>query len=247
MHAKTKQRTPVPYRVEGIPMSRESKQARLERALEICARMDDAYPRAACALTYTSPFELTIAVLLSAQTTDVAVNKVTPRLFSRWPTPLDLANAEVGEVEEVIRTIGFYHTKARNCVGCARVIVDEYGGEVPSTMEELQTLPGVGRKTANVVLTEGFGIVEGIAVDTHVFRITHRLHLASAATPAQTERELLALLPRENWGAVNRQFVLFGREVCTARSPHCTGCPLSDLCPSAGRDVNVQARTQRRS
>lgn len=227
-------------------MPRESKKVKLKRALDICAHMNEIYPRASCALTYTSLFELTIAVLLSAQTTDAAVNKVTPELFSRWPTPLALADAEVGEVEEVIRTIGFYHTKARNCVGCARAIVDEYGGKVPPTMEGLQTLPGVGRKTANVVLTEGFGIVEGIAVDTHVFRISHRLHLASADTPAQTERELLALLPRENWGPVNRQFVLFGREVCTARNPHCTGCPLSDLCPSAGYNVSAQARTQRK-
>jgi endonuclease-3 len=226
-------------------VARESKKARRERAIEICNRMNERYPQAACALKHASPFELTIAVLLSAQTTDAAVNKVTPVLFDRWPTPADLAAAPVEEVEDVIRPIGFYHTKARNAIKCAQTLVTEFDGEVPRTIEEMQRLPGVGRKTANVVLTEAYGIVEGIAVDTHVFRITHKLRLAFADTPSETEKELLDLLPRDYWGPVNRQLVQFGREVCSAKAPKCGECPLADLCPSAGLDVSMQARSQR--
>ena len=226
-------------------MARESTQARRARALAICDRMDEHYPLAECALTHRNPFELTIAVMLSAQTTDAAVNKVTPELFRRWPTPTALAGADTAEVEEVIRSIGFHHSKAKNAVACAQTLIADFGGEVPRTLRELETLPGVGRKTANVVLTEAFGLVEGIAVDTHVFRIMHKLRLAFADTPLETEQELLALLPREKWGPVNRQFVLFGREVCSARKPACTACFLSDLCPSAGKEVAFQARSQR--
>lgn len=227
-------------------MPRESKKARRQRALEICDRMDEHYPAAVCALHHTSPYQLTIAVILSAQTTDASVNKVTPELFARWPEPADLAGADVAEVEDVIRSIGLHHAKAKNIVGCAQTIVAEFGGEVPRTMAELTRLPGVGRKTANVVLTEAFGIVEGIAVDTHVFRITHKLRWAFSDTPAATEKELLELLPQERWGPINRQFVLFGREVCHARNPECATCFLADLCPSAGKDVHMQARSQRK-
>ena len=219
-------------------MPRESKKARLTRALAIAERMNEHYPQAECALNYDGdPFRLTIAVLLSAQTTDKGVNKVTPALWERYPTVADLAAADARDVEDIIRTIGFYRTKAANCVKCAQMVLSEFGGEIPRTIEDMQRLPGVGRKTANVVLNEAFGIVEGIAVDTHVFRIAHKLKLVdpSADTPSKTEEGLLALYPRDFWGPVNHQWVLFGRETCIARRPRCEECFLSDLCPSCGK------------
>ena len=218
-------------------MPRETMNAKRERALAVAARMNEHYPAAECALHYGGdPFRLVIAVLLSAQTTDAGVNKVTPALWERYPTPADLAQADVRDVEGIIRTIGFFRTKAANCVRCAQMVVADYAGEVPRDIDELQKLPGVGRKTANVVLNEAFGIVEGIAVDTHVFRIAHRLKFAgpSADTPAKTEDALLKLYPRECWGPVNHQWVLFGRQTCAARSPKCGECFLADLCPSRG-------------
>ncbi|MDR1184784.1 MAG: endonuclease III [Coriobacteriales bacterium] len=216
-------------------MTRESKANKKTRALEVARRMNERYPQAECALNFHDPFTLTIAVLLSAQTTDVAVNKVTPELFSRWPDPQAMAQARPQDIENVIRTIGFYHVKAKNCVACAQMLLADYGGEVPRTMDDLRRLPGVGRKTANIVLNNAFGIVEGIAVDTHVFRIAHKLRFSptSSDTPDKTERDLLALYPREAWGPINHQWVLFGREVCIARRPRCPECPVNDLCPSA--------------
>lgn len=217
-------------------MPRESKKAKLERALAIAERMNEHYPEPECALLYwDDPFRLTIAVLLSAQTTDKGVNKVTPALWERYPTIPDLASAHVADVEEIIRSIGFYRTKAANCIKCAQMVLSEYGGEIPRDIDELQKLPGVGRKTANVVLNEAFGIVEGIAVDTHVFRIAHRLRFSKAETPAKTEDDLLALYPRENWGPINHQWVLFGREVCDAKKPKCGECFICGLCPSCGK------------
>lgn len=217
-------------------MARESKKAKLERALAIAERMNARYPEPECALLYWGdPFRLTIAVLLSAQTTDKGVNKVTPALWERYPTIPDLASANVTDVEEIIRSIGFYRTKAANCIKCAQMVLSEYGGEIPRDIDELQKLPGVGRKTANVVLNEAFGIVEGIAVDTHVFRIAHRLRFSKEETPAKTEKDLLALYPRENWGPINHQWVLFGREVCDAKKPKCGECFICDLCPSCGK------------
>lgn len=217
-------------------MARESKKAKLERALAIAERMNAHYPEPECALLYWGdPFRLTIAVLLSAQTTDKGVNKVTPTLWERYPTIADLASANVSDVEEIIHSIGFYRTKAANCIKCAQMVLSEYGGEIPQDINELQKLPGVGRKTANVVLNEAFGIVEGIAVDTHVFRIAHRLRFSKEETPAKTENDLLALYPRENWGPINHQWVLFGREVCDAKKPKCGECFICDLCPSCGK------------
>ncbi|MDR3053303.1 MAG: endonuclease III [Coriobacteriales bacterium] len=212
-------------------MAKESKKAKRERALAVAARMNERYPQAECALHFHDPFTLTIAVLLSAQTTDVAVNKVTPELFGRWPDPAAMAEADPLAIEEVIRSIGFYRVKARNCVACAQMILADYGGEVPARMEDLQRLPGVGRKTANIVLNNAFGIVEGIAVDTHVLRIAHALRFSDADTPSKVEQDLLDLYPRACWGPINHQWVLFGREVCIARRPKCGECPLSDLCP----------------
>jgi len=216
-------------------MPRESQKRKRERAIEVCERMGKRYPDAQPALHFHDPFTLTIAVLLSAQTTDAAVNKVTPELFSRWPDAVSMAQANPDEIARVIHSIGFYRTKARNCVGCAQRILSDFGGEVPHTMKELQTLPGVGRKTANIVMNEAFGQVEGIAVDTHVFRLAHKLRLSSAKDPSATEQDLLKLIPRELWKPVNSQWILFGREVCIANRPRCGECELADICPSCGK------------
>lgn len=215
-----------------MPMPRESKAKKRERAIEVCRRMDEIYPAPTPALNFSDPFQCVIAVALSAQTTDANVNKVTPELFERWGTPEAMAQADVEQVEKVIWSIGFHHNKASNCVNCARMIMSDFGGEVPQTMQELQKLPGVGRKTANIVMNECFGIVEGIAVDTHVFRITHKLKLSSKKEASQVEQDLLAILPRELWENVNSQWIRFGREFCIARRPRCDECPLSDICPS---------------
>lgn len=219
-------------------MSRESKKAKVERAVEVCRRLDEKYGPVECFLDHTNPFRLVISVLLSAQTTDAQVNRVTPELFRRFPTPEAMAAASPEELAEIIRSLGFYKTKARHCVEAAQAIVADFGGEVPHTMAELTSLPGVGRKTANIVLNVGFGIVEGIAVDTHVNRIAHRLGLSPKTherEPLKTEQDLLAILPRELWGPVNHQWIRHGRDTCTARAPKCDGCVLEDICPSAHR------------
>ena len=219
-------------------MPRESKKAKAERAVEVCRRLDNKYGPVECFLDHTNPFRLVISVLLSAQTTDAQVNRVTPELFRRFPTPEAMAAASPEEVAEVIRSLGFYKTKARHCVEAAQAIVADFGGEVPHTMAELTSLPGVGRKTANIVLNVSFGIVEGIAVDTHVNRIAHRLELSPKTherEPLKTEQDLLAILPRELWGPVNHQWIRHGRDTCTARAPKCDGCVLEDICPSAHR------------
>lgn len=217
-------------------MPRETNAVKRERAIEVCERLDRRYGPVECFLDHTNPFRLVISVLLSAQTTDAQVNKVTPGLFRRWPTPEAMASASVADVSEVIKSLGFYKTKAKHAVACAQMIVADYGGEVPAEMKELVKLPGVGRKTANIVLNVGFGIVEGIAVDTHVNRIAHRLGLSPkthAGEPLKTEQDLLKIIPREYWSQVNHQWISFGREICGARSPRCGDCPLRDLCPSA--------------
>lgn len=217
-------------------MPRETNAAKSTRAVEVCRRLNEKYGPVECFLDHGSPFRLVIAVLLSAQTTDAQVNRVTPELFRRWPTPEALAAATPAEVAEVIRSLGFYKTKARHAVECAQAIVSDFGGEVPRTMAELTRLPGVGRKTANIVLNVSFGIVDGIAVDTHVNRIAHRLALSPKThekEPLKTEQDLLKILPREYWRDVNHQWILHGRETCTARGPRCEGCALEDICPSA--------------
>lgn len=219
-------------------MPRESKKAKAERAVEVCRRLDNKYGPVECFLDHTNPFRLVISVLLSAQTTDAQVNRVTPELFRRFPTPETMAAASPEEVAKIIRSLGFYKTKARHCVEAAQAIVADFGGEVPHTMAELTSLPGVGRKTANIVLNVSFGIVEGIAVDTHVNRIAHRLGLSPKTherEPLKTEQDLLAILPRELWGPVNHQWIRHGRDTCTARAPKCDGCVLEDICPSAHR------------
>ena len=208
-------------------MPRETNAAKTARAIEVCRRLNERYGPVECFLDHANPFRLVISVLLSAQTTDAQVNKVTPEA---------MAGATPAEVAEVIKSLGFYKTKAKHCVEAARMIVADYGGEVPADMKELVKLPGVGRKTANIVLNVSFGIVEGIAVDTHVNRIAHRLKLSPKThekEPLKTEQDLLKILPREYWNDVNHQWIMLGREICDARKPLCGECPLADICPSA--------------
>lgn len=216
-------------------MPRETNAAKRERAIEVCERLDRRYGPVECFLDHENPFRLVISVLLSAQTTDAQVNKVTPELFRRWPTPEAMAGATPAEIAEVIKSLGFYKTKAKHCVEAAQMIVADYGGHVPADMKKLVKLPGVGRKTANIVLNVSFGIVEGIAVDTHVNRIAHRLKLSPKThekEPLKTEQDLLKILPKAYWRNVNHQWIKFGREICDARKPLCGECPLSDICPS---------------
>ena len=216
-------------------MPRESNASKRERAITVCERLDARYGPVECFLDHETPFRLLISVLLSAQTTDAQVNRVTPVLFARWGTPFELAGAPVADVADTIKSIGFYKNKAKHAVEAAQMIVADYGGEVPASMDELVKLPGVGRKTANIVLNVGFGIVEGIAVDTHVNRVAHRLRLSPKThekEPLKTEQDLLRILPHEYWESVNHQWITFGREICNARAPKCDICPLIDLCPS---------------
>ncbi|MGN0286310.1 MAG: endonuclease III [Atopobiaceae bacterium] len=223
-------------------MPRESLATKRQRGVELCARMEERYGQYGAQLDFSTPFTTVIAVMLSAQTTDASVNRVTPELFRRWPTPEAMAQAEPGQVAEVIRSLGFYRSKSQHCVDIARMIMADFGGEVPHTMEELVRLPGVGRKTANIVLNKCFDIVDGIAVDTHVYRIATRMKLTKAPTPLEAERDLLRVLPRDLWKNVNSEWIMFGREYCTSRAPKCDVCPMADICPSAGLDVHVNGK-----
>ena len=209
-----------------------------ERALEAVRRLKEIYPMSDCTLEYDQPYRLLIAVRLAAQCTDARVNQITPILFERFPTLESLADADPKDVEAIVRPCGLGKTKARDIVSLCGMLIDQYDSQVPDSLEELLKLPGVGRKTANIVLNVSFGIVEGIAVDTHVNRIAHRLRLSPKtheSEPLKTEQDLLKVIPRELWGPVNHQWIRFGREVCPARSPHCDTCPMGDICPSAGR------------
>lgn len=214
------------------------KQAReaelVDRAAQVLARLEKRYPHPESALDHANAWELLVATVLAAQCTDARVNTVTPEFFRRWPTPLALTSATQDEVESVIRSTGFYHNKARNLLGAARRMVDEHGGEVPRTLAELILVPGVARKTANVVLWGAFGINEGLAVDTHVKRISYRLGLTDHTDPVRIERDLMRLFPQQSWGDVNHRMVWFGRDVCDARKPRCGECELVDLCPRRG-------------
>ncbi len=198
----------------------------------ILAVLAETYPDARCALDYRNPYELLVAAILSAQSTDRLVNRITPALFARFPDPASLAAADPAEVERYIARCGLHRTKARNLVAACRLLVAEHGGEVPRSREALERLPGVGRKTANVVLSNAFG-VPAIAVDTHVFRVANRLGLAQARTPLETERQLMRRIPRRLWSAAHHWLIHHGRRVCRARNPLCHLCPLRDLCRHA--------------
>ena len=177
-----------------------------------------------------SPFQVLISTILSAQTTDRTVDAVAPALFSRFPTPASLAGADAGEIEAIIHATGFFHTKARHIIGTARALVRDFGGRVPGTMEGLLTLPGVGRKTANIVLAHAFHVHEGIAVDTHVKRVARRIGLSDGTDPDRIERDLTDLYPRDLWGSINTVFIAHGRTLCTARNPRCPECPVRGDC-----------------
>ena len=206
---------------------------RQARACEVMRRLGDLYPKAHIALDYDTPWHLLVAVILSAQTTDVGVNKVTPVLFARFPGPEDLAGADVLEVEAIVKPTGFYHNKTKSIMSAARMVVTEFGGKVPDTMEGLMRLPGVARKTANIVISNAFGKVEGIAVDTHVFRLAHRFGLTTEHDQDKVERDLMNIFPRAHWHRVNYDMITHGRAVCTAKRPACGACFLNDVCPTA--------------
>ncbi len=202
------------------------------QAREVQRRLAVAYPDAHCELDHRNAFELAVATVLSAQCTDKRVNLVTPELFRRWPTPEALAAAPVAEIEAVIRSTGFFRAKAKSLSGLANALVERHGGALPRTMEELTRLPGIGRKTANVILGNAFGLNEGIVVDTHVARLAARFGLTRETDPVRIERALQPLFDRESWAALSHLLIFHGRRTCDARKPRCEGCVLADICPS---------------
>ena len=204
-----------------------------ERMPEILRLLHEAYPDAQCELNYETPLELLVATVLSAQCTDERVNMVTPELFVKYPNAQAYAEADMDELQEAIRSTGFFRNKSKNVQNACRRIVEEYNGEVPATMDELVTLPGVARKTANVVLGNAFNIADGIAVDTHVKRLSNRLALSSESTSEKIERDLMELAPRDEWTDVSHLLIFHGRRVCNAKKPDCAACTISHLCPSA--------------
>ncbi len=212
---------------------KESLKMRRERALALKPILADRYPDLTVSLDWTTPLELLVATILSAQCTDVRVNQVTPALFRRYPTADDYANADREELEELIHSTGFYRNKAKNIQGMAQMVVAEHGDSVPDTMDQLTALPGVARKTANVVLSNAFGRYEGVVVDTHVKRVAGRLGLTAETDPVKVERDLMEVLSPEDWHPFPWRMTLHGRQRCYARKPDCAGCELRDLCPSA--------------
>ncbi len=206
-----------------------------ERIAALLERLAQAYPGAECALHHRNAWELLVATILSAQCTDARVNMVTPELFKKFPTPTDFAHAPLVEIEEQIRSTGFYHNKAKSLNGAARKLITEYSGKVPQTMDELLTLPGVARKTANVVLGVAFGKAVGIVVDTHVLRLSRRLELTKATQPILVEEDLMKIIPQDHWIAFSHEVIHHGRQVCIARKPRCVDCTLEPLCNSSDK------------
>ena len=213
---------------------RESRVALQARLLDIIARLKRLYPDAHCELNYGNAFELLAATILSAQCTDVRVNMVTPELFRRWPDADTLAQANSSEVEDVIRSTGFFRNKAKSLIGMAQAVVANHDGRIPRTMAELRPLPGVGRKTANVILGNAFDTSEGVTVDTHVLRLSALLRISRATDPEKLEQELMHLVPRDDWAVVSHLLIWHGRRICIANRPKCEACVLNDICPSAG-------------
>jgi endonuclease-3 len=225
----------------GEPVAKKIKRGKTakplakERVAAILDALAKTYPGVVCALTHRNAFELTIATILSAQTTDVGVNKATPELFQMFPTPKALAEANTSEVERLIKTTGFYRAKAKNIQGAARVLVEQFGGEVPRTIEEMTQLPGVARKTANVVLGSWYGIPSGVVVDTHVLRLSRRLELTRNDDPVKVEQDLIKIIPQDRWIAFSHELIHHGRQVCIARKPRCADCSLERGCNSADK------------
>ena len=212
--------------------SKKSRPSKKQRALEILSILEKLYPDATCSLDYESTVQLLVATILSAQCTDERVNKVTPALFARFPDAPSLAGADREELETLIRSTGFYRNKAKNIQGACHKIVTQFNNEVPQTMPELLQLPGVARKTANVVLAHGYGILEGVTVDTHVKRISNLLGLTKNENPVKIERDLMKLLPQPDWENYSIRIIYHGRAICKARKPNCDDCQLAHLCPS---------------
>lgn len=199
-------------------------------AEKIIKILKECYPDAKCSLDFETPFQMLVAVCLSAQCTDERVNKTTPELFKKYSTPEDFAKADVKDVEKIIKPCGFYKSKAKNLVNAGKVIVEKFDGEVPNDMEKLQEIPGVGRKSANVIMCEAFNDAEGIAVDTHCKRLSNRLGLSDKEEPTKIEQDLLKIIPKEYWKDVNHLLIYHGREVCIARNPKCENCKLKEFC-----------------
>lgn len=217
----------TPPRKVAKPKNAAERKARLNRIFE---ELDKLFPQATCALRHKNAWQLLVATILSAQCTDERVNKVTPELFAKYPTIEDFANASQHELANDVRSTGFYNNKARSLIGAARKIVADYKGRVPRTMEELLSVPGAARKTANVVLGTAYGIPSGIVVDTHVQRIARRLDLTRNSDPVKVEKDLMAIVPKERWILFAHQLIHFGRQICIARKPRCASCPLDPLC-----------------
>lgn len=216
-------------------MPKESKEQLRARTKKIFSRLEKLYPDANCALDYTNPFELLAATILSAQCTDARVNIVMKSFRPRFPSPKSLASAELEDIEDVIRTTGFFRQKAKSFKSMAADIVEKFGGKVPQTMEDLITLRGVGRKTANVVLGNAFGIAEGIAVDTHVIRVANLLKITSHKEPSKIEQDLMELVPKKEWTMATHYLISHGRKICIARKPKCPECGIAEYCPSKGK------------
>ncbi len=214
-------------------MPRESKKKRAERAEQIYDLLWEEYPDARCALEHRDPYQLAVATILSAQCTDERVNMVTPALFEAYPSVEELAGARTEELEEMIRSTGFFRNKAKSLIGMATGVSERHGGELPRSMDELVKLPGMGRKTANVVLGNAFGIDEGVVVDTHVKRLSGLTGLSGEKTPEKIEKELMGIFPRERWTMISHLLIFHGRQVCKARKPRCEACVASHLCPSS--------------
>jgi len=229
---------PIPYPLTGMPppqLRPFQKLRKKDRALELLSRLKQIYPDAPCSLDYETPVQLMVATMLAAQCTDARVNKVTPALFAQFPDAAAMAGADVAELEELVRSTGFYRNKAKNIQAACHKIMTEFGGEVPQTMAGLTSLPGVARKTANVVLAHAFDIHEGVTVDTHVKRLSGLLGLTKQTEPVKIEQDLMKVLPRPDWENWSIRLVYHGRAVCSARSPQCSRCDLLDICPGAAK------------
>jgi endonuclease-3 len=206
-----------------------------QRVAAILDALRKAYPDVVCALNHKNAWELTVATILSAQCTDVRVNLVTPKLFKTFPTPKAMATASLPELEELIRTTGFFRNKAKSIQGAARVVTEKFGGKVPQTMDEILTLPGVARKTGNVVLGSWYGIAVGVVVDTHVMRLSRRLELTKETAPEKVERDLMKIIPQDRWIAFSHELIHHGRQICLARKPKCVDCTLEKICNSGDK------------
>jgi len=203
------------------------------RASKVIELLEKEYSDAEIALEYTNPLELLIATILSAQATDQQINTITPKLFKKYKIAKDYANADLPELEQYIKSSGFYHNKAKNIKNCCKTLVEKFHSKIPKTMNELLELPGVGRKTANIVLANAFGVVEGVAVDTHVGRLAQRLGLTEKGDPNKIEADLMKIVPKDKWMRITDLLIFHGRRVCTAKKPNCAGCALNKICPSA--------------